>query len=247
MNKRLWEVDALRGVAILMMVIYHLLFDLSAFGGLDINVYSGFWRVFARITATLFIFLVGVSLTISLSKAQLAAGSGKRLFAKYLKRGLWIFGWGLAVTLVTWLLFPEGVVIFGILHFIGLSVILAYPFLKLRVWNLALGLAALAVGLYLQNVTVGFPWLLWLGLQPAHFYTFDYFPVLPWFGVTLLGLFAGNSLYADSTRRFPLPNLAGLPPVSFLSSLGRHSLTIYLLHQPILLALLSLLGIIKLV
>ncbi len=247
MAKRFWEIDALRGVAILMMVLYHLLFDLSAFGGYDINVYAGFWRVFARMTAMLFIFLVGVSLTLSLAKARSSLPVAASLFPKYLKRGLSIFGCGLLVTLTTWLLFPEGTVVFGILHFIGLSIILAYPFLKFRVWNLALGLAIILLGIYLQGSSFDWPWLLWLGLPPRNFYTFDYFPVLPWFGITLIGLFVGNWQYADSTRQLSLPDLAHALPMRILGFLGQHSLLVYLLHQPVLMATLTILGVVKII
>ena len=70
---RLWEMDALRGVAILMMVLYHLLFDLSALGGFPIDVFTGFWRLEARATASLFITLAG-----RLPHPQLCAGAGPR-------------------------------------------------------------------------------------------------------------------------------------------------------------------------
>jgi uncharacterized membrane protein len=252
MDKRFWEIDALRGVAILMMVLYHLLYDLAYFGGYDIDVYSGFWRYFARATASLFILLVGVSLTRSLRAATGAKHpeSGRfrvslGLFPKYLRRGLRIFGWGLVITLLTWLLTPEGTVVFGILHFIGLSVVLAYPFLQIRGWNLVLGLAAIVLGVYLQDVTVGFPWLLWLGLRPEHFATFDYFPVLPWFGLTLWGVFCGSWFYANDRRRLALPDLSACAPIRLLRFLGRHSLAVYMLHQPALIAALYLVGIIR--
>lgn len=235
----------MRGVAILMMVWYHFLFDLSYLGGYNIDVYSGLWRYWARATAILFIFLVGLSLCLSLARVKWVK-PGESLFPKYLKRGLRIFGWGLSITLATRLLFPQGTVYFGILHFIGLAVILAYPFLRWRFLNLLLGLAALGFGLYLQNLTVDFPWLLWLGLRPEPLYTFDYFPLFPWFGIVLLGIFVGNCLYAGYKRHFPLPNAAGQnPALRFLGLLGQHSLAIYLLHQPILITLLAVLGVVK--
>jgi uncharacterized membrane protein len=243
---RLWEVDALRGVAIVMMVIYHLLFDLSALAGYDINVYTGFWRLFARVCASLFILLVGVSLTLSYSRAGQRARTGVALFPKYLKRGLGVFGCGLLVTAATGLLFPEGVVVYGILHFIGTSIVLAYPFLRLGWWNLPLGLGCIALGLYLGNYALPFPWLLWLGLPPVGYYTLDYFPLLPWFGLTLLGIFGGSRLYRDQTRVFPIPNLEDALTVRVLAFLGRHSLLIYLVHQPILLGTLVVLGIVRL-
>ncbi len=242
---RLWEVDTLRGVAIVMMVVYHLLFDLSALAGYDIDVVTGFWRLWARATASLFIVLVGVSLTLSLSRARQAAPTAP-LFGKFLRRGLGVFACGLLVTAATAVLYPDEVVTFGILHFIGAGIVLAYPFLNLKWLNLPLGLASLALGRLIEGITLPFPWLLWLGLPPAYYRTFDYFPLLPWFGLILLGIWAGGVLYPDRVRRFPLPDLSATTPVRLLGTLGQRSLVIYLIHQPLLLATLVLLGIVRL-
>lgn len=98
---RLWEVDAARGVAILMMVLYHLTYDLDTFGGYAVESTSGFWALFADTTASLFLFLVGVPLAISHTRSSGSVESS--LFGKYLLRGLRIFGCGMILTLVTWL------------------------------------------------------------------------------------------------------------------------------------------------
>jgi uncharacterized membrane protein len=243
-------VDGLRGVAIVMMVVYHLLFDLSAMGGFPIDVYGGFWRAWARVCASLFITLAGVSLTLSYARARERATPGASLFPKVLGRGLFVLGCGLLVTAATWLLYPDEVVTFGILHFIGAAIVLAYPFLVLRLgwWYLPLGLACLGIGIALQalNAALPVPWLLWLGLPPYRYATLDYFPLLPWFGMMLLGLFAGNLLYRQGRRLVKLPDWSAWAPVRFLEFLGRHSLVIYLIHQPILLLALILLGIVQL-
>jgi len=220
---RFWEVDALRGIAIVMMIAFHLAFDLSYFGNYDLNIHSGLWRLFGRATASIFILLTGISL--SLSHSRSATG-----MEKYLKRGLKIFCWGLLITLITRLFFPAEFIIFGILHFIGLSIILSYPFLGQKRWNLIIGLAIIIVGLSLKGP---------LPLFPTPFRTFDYFPLFPWFGLIPIGIFLGNSLYPNHTRRFSIPELS-----TPLSLLGRHSLLIYLLHQPVLIALLYALGIV---
>jgi uncharacterized membrane protein len=108
----------------------------------------------------------------------------------------------------------------------------------------ALGVACLVAGKVLGEVDVGHSWLLWLGLRPDGYTALDYRPLLPGFGVTLLGICLGNLLYRREGRRFPLPDLSRLAPITFLSFLGRHSLTIYLVHQPILIAHLILFGVI---
>lgn len=242
LEKRFWEIDFLRGVAIVMMIIFHFLFDLSYLGGYAVNVYSGFWWVFARVTATIFLLLVGISLTLSYSRA-IQKRTGK-LGRKYLKRGLKIFSWGLIISAITWVFLRGGFVVFGVLHLIGVSIILAYPLIKYRHRNLILGIIFIIIGLYLANFFFDFYWLVWLGFMPRVFYTLDYFPLLPWFGVILIGIFIGNSLYKNYKRGFRLRDFSGSPVTRLFCFLGRHSLLIYLIHQPILIAVLYLFGVV---
>jgi uncharacterized membrane protein len=160
---------------------------------------------------------------------------------KFIIRGLYIFGGGMLVTLGTWLYLRQGYVIFGVLHCIGVSTILAYPLIRRRVYPLILGIICVVIGVFLQlMVVVDFPWLLWLGLIPSNFYTVDYFPLLPWFGVILIGIFIGNSLYQNNKRQFKIKDLSQVLAVRGVCFLGRHSLIIYLLHQPIIVALFTL-------
>ena len=236
-GSRYWEVDAARGVAILMMVVYHFTYDLYAFGGYDVDAVTGFWARFADATASLFLFLVGVSLAISSRRG----GGG---FGKYLLRGLRILGYGMLLTVV-FLVFQMGIVAFGILHLIGVSIILSYPFLKLRVANLLLGAVIFGVGLYVQAADpTGTAWLLPFGVVPEGWVMPDYRPLLPWFGVVLVGLSFGNAVYGGG-RPSRLPSSAPVPARPFLP-LGRNSLAIYLVHQPVMVALLAALGVVDL-
>jgi len=237
-------VDAARGVAIAMMVVYHLMFDLNYFGGYPIESTSGFWARFSDATAGTFLFLVGVSLAISYSRAS-TGNQGRSLFPKYLLRGIRILAYGMVLTAV-FLFLGMGVVAFGILHLIGVSIILAYPLLKYRYANLFLGLSIITVGVYMriEGFSSGSPWLLPFGVVQENLAMPDYRPLLPWFGVVLLGLFAGNVVYGGGRR----PALfAGKAPVVTrpLLPLGRNSLFIYLIHQPILVALLAAFGVIQ--
>ena len=231
---RLWEIDFLRGVAIIMMITFHAVFDLWYFGyGFDIS--SGFWFVFARVTASIFLFLVGVSLTLSYSRSKGAS------FSKYAYRGLKIFSWGLIITVITWIFLDKGFIMFGVLHFIGVAIILAYFFLRFHVLNLVLGVVIILIGIFLQGLVFSFPWLLWLGFVPSGFYTLDYFPLLPWFGLVLLGLFFGKMFYPHGKARIrDVNNLI----TRFFCLLGRRSLLIYLMHQPVLIALLFFLALV---
>ena len=225
---RYWEIDALRGM-----------------GYYRANVFVGPWLVFARVTANLFILLVGGSLALSHARVNPQA-SGWSLYKNYGARGLKLVGWGITVTLATWIYMGKAVIIFGILHLIGTAIILAYPFLSLRWANLAIGTAIIALGMYLNNLPVTHPWLLWLGLRPPMLYQADYFPLLPWFGIVLLGIFVGQLLYPGGTRRFNLPSLGGWSGMKELVWLGRHSLIIYLIHQPFLFAILNLINVVSL-
>lgn len=244
-RQRFWEVDAARGVAILMMVVYHFTYDLDTFGGYDIDSTSGFWAWFADATASAFLFLVGVSLSISYWRAT-AGGTDRGLFWKYLSRGLRILAYGMVLTVVS-LALGMGIIAFGILHVIGVSVILAYPLLRYRLPNLILGVTLMAVGAYMMasDVSSESPWLLPLGVVPENLFMPDYRPLLPWFGVVLIGLFVGNVVYGGGKR--PAGLMEKAPAATRpLVPLGRNSLLIYLIHQPILVALLAALGVIEL-
>jgi len=240
---RFWEVDAARGVAIIMMIVYHSTYDLDTLGGYDIQSTSGYWALFADVTAGLFLFLLGVSLTISRARTSL---TGWRLFGKYLARGLRILTYGMVLTLV-FLVLGMGVVAFGILHLIGVSIILAYPFLRLRFTNLVLGILIFAAGHYIlaQDLYSQSFWLLPFGVVPEGVMMPDYRPLLPWFGVVLIGLFFGNVVYGDGRRPAVTEDKAPLPARPLLP-LGRNSLFIYLIHQPVIVALLAVLGIVDL-
>ena len=241
--QRFWEVDSLRGVAIVMMVIFHLMWDLWYFRVLpDVVLWAGFWKYFQRTTAILFILLVGVSLTISYQRSVAKRGVDG-LYLKFLVRGLRIFGLGMVITVVTAAL-RIGYVHFGVLHLIGFSIAVAYPFLRYRRLNLALWAAFVVAGYFVRYQYVDTLWLVWLGLTPRLYAPNDFFPLIPWFGVVLLGVFLGNTFYPQGKRTFFLPDFSAWLPFRFLEFLGRHSLLIYMVHQPALFALLALFGII---
>ena len=176
---RFWEIDVLRGVAIILMIVYHLIFDLTFFGVYPVDIWSLPLRLFRYPVGTLFLLLVGVSLTISYARAYENL-TRQQLRRKFILRGLFIFAGGMVITAATWLYLRDGYIVFGVLHCIGLSIILAYPLIELRMSSLFLGIVCIVSGIYLQAmVTVGFPWLLWLGFIPHNFYTLDYYPLLP--------------------------------------------------------------------
>jgi len=238
MNKqRFWEVDFIRGIALVLMVVFHFMLTAYYFGVSGTNPNEGALYWAGRISGTLFVFLVGVSLTLSHARSGYTAE-----WQKYFTRGAYILWLGLFITIITAIFVPFAPIVFGVLHLIGISIIVSYPFLRFTWQNIIIGIPLIACGIALQQEAFGFPYLLPLGFMPTGFASLDYYPLMPWFGVVLFGICAGNLLYADYIRQFSLLDLSKNRFVSFISFLGRNTLPIYLLHEPIILALVFLIA-----
>ena len=245
---RFWEIDCLRGLAVPLMLLYHFLYDLDFFEIANIQLRSGLILYAGRFSALLFILISGAALSISHSRAlkKKFAGNEAENFSKYLKRGIKLYLMGLLLTVITWIFLPEEYIVFGILHFFGVSAILVYPFLDYGKENLLFSLFFGLIGLYLRNMTFRFSSLLWLGFTPENFSTLDYFPIFPWFGVLLAGVFLGNFLYSGGKRQFEISYSGKNPLIRLFSRTGQHSLVIYFIHQPLFLGLLFLSGLLNL-
>jgi uncharacterized membrane protein len=233
-STRFWEVDALRGMAVLAMIFFHFMWDLQFFELTRINVFSVPWQLFARAIGTTFMFVMGVSLMLDASKYE---GSLQQIWRRNLKRGLKVFGAGMLVTIVTLVAVGDEFVRFGILHLAGVSILLATLFLRHSArFSLLIGIALIAAGWLAGGISVSFPWLIPLGVRQDGVRMVDYYPLLPWFGVVLLGVAFGKYAYPNKHRRIDLPDWRNRKPVRLLQYLGQHSLTIYLIHQPLLIA-----------
>ena len=206
-----WEVDVLRGLAVIGMVVYHFYFDLGP-------TTSVLFTYLARITATIFLLLVGFSFSFSYDRHR----KNQLFFSRHIIfRATKIFLAASAVTLVTYFVSPALTVRFGVLHLISFSLLLLLPFILThnRVIPALISIMFLLIGFANR-------------LDLADYPTFDFYPILPWFGFILLGY----SL-APYYQRFRSTIIPTSPPTATkpLSFLGRHSLLIYLAHQPILL------------
>jgi uncharacterized membrane protein len=233
---RYQEIDLVRGIAIIMMVLYHTLFDLSFFGIFPVDVLQGFWRYFAFATASLFLLIAGISLTLSRSRIP-ATVSHHQITLKFVQRGAGIFFLGLLITLCTWLYLHEGFIVFGILHLIGVSIMISPLFFRFKKRNIVFGSLCILTGYFISTIQ-GPIWLLPFGIHPATFWSVDYEPLFPWFGCVLIGMGLGEYLYPEGVRTFTPPQIPVIitQPLAFL---GRHSLVIYLVHQPLIIVLLA--------
>jgi len=234
---RFIEIDLLRGLAITLMVFGHILWDLDYFGLVSMN--NVVYAALQKIVPPLFFLLIGMSLIVSKKRVEFKTEQDEnRYYKRLIFRGLKIFSLGMIITIFSMILFPERVVLFGVLHCIGLSVVLSVPFLKYRNYNFLFALMALFSWTIIGQINVNNPTFLHLvaGFHQADVwrYTVDYFPLLPWFGVCLLGMVIGDWLYSSDKRMFRLPDLSNYRPVKVFSWLGQHSLAIYLVHQPVI-------------
>jgi uncharacterized membrane protein len=143
------------------------------------------------------------------------------------------------VSATTWLIFDERFVFFGVLHFIALASVLGLLLVRAGYLNLLLGIAVIVVGNHYQFVWFDETGRRWVGLMTHKPPTEDYVPLLPWFGVVMLGLFAGPAMQRLASRLQPY---CAVSTVKWLALAGRHSLLVYLLHQPFLLGGLMLYG-----
>jgi uncharacterized membrane protein len=236
---RYWEIDLLRGIAIIMMIIYHIFYDINFLDIYTFNLQDFSFKLFLYPIGTIFLLLVGISLTLSYNRSKKDL-TKNNLIKKFVFRGLKIFFLGLIITLVTFFYLGQGFIIFGVLHCIGISIILSIIFMRFRFQNIILAIIFIIFGIVLSSMTFDFNLFLFLGFRPVDFYTVDYFPLFPWFGVILFGIALGNIFYPDYKRIFSLPDFSKLKIVKFFNFLGRNSLIIYFLHQPILLFLIQL-------
>ncbi len=215
---RYWEIDFLRGIGIILMLVSNFVTDLQIFLNYP---YSSFWHVFALFTASIFVFTSGASFYVSYTR--------KRSFKRILRRFVRLTFLGLVITLVTFVLFKEGTIYFGVLHFLALAWIIAIPFYYTRFTYL---FALLIVLLYpiVDSIHTNNLLLLPIGITPQNFYTFDYFPVFPWFGIFLVGFEFGKAVM----KRNPTEKN------DLVCWLGKNSLKVYILHQPVFVSLILL-------
>ena len=228
---RIWELDALRGLCILGMLVVHFLFDLTGFYGAVAIDYPPALLFLMDWGGVAFFLISGICATLG---------------SRCVRRGMIVLGCGIIISAVTVAMYKLGIAIeaiiiyFGVLHCLGTCMILWALLRRCPTWLLAiLGAAFVALGLWFRTLTVETHWLFWLGLLYDGFSTSDYFPLLPFLGFFLLGAVLGRILYLEKQSLLPGVNPAN-PLLRALQWLGRWSLPIYMLHQPLLTGLIYL-------
>lgn len=250
-NAQRWSLlDQVRGLAVLWMTAYHLAFDLNHFGWIRQDfLVDPVWTVQRTLIVSLFLGCAGFAQALALQQ-----GLG---WTRFWRRWAQVAGCALLVTAGSWWMFPRSFIYFGVLH----AVAVMLPLMRLvgagspspgRLWALAL-LGALAVAApwlaawtHAQLPSLAFlnspawNWIGWIGRKPI---TEDYLPLLPWIGVMLWGLALGHAWTrrTSNAKALSQPSNASRPS-SALGWIGRHSLSWYILHQPVLIGLLMLLG-----
>ena len=214
---RLFSLDLLRSLAILWMIIFHTAYDLNLLGLIPIHFHSGFWYAFPRVIAFTFLYCVGVSLKISHGQGI----NWKQVYKRTAKLALS----ATSVSVATYFIFPQQWIFFGTLHCILVSSLfglffLHRPFLS---WSTMI---LILIAQYLFHYDI--KWVSsFLSIR-----SMDFIPVYPWFWTVLLGI---NTAFLLKLLEQKIPDRK---KSSWISFLGKHSLKIYLLHQPLIYGLL---------
>ncbi|WP_024587354.1 heparan-alpha-glucosaminide N-acetyltransferase [Aliihoeflea sp. 2WW] len=218
-------VDSARGLAILGVVLFHVVWDLEYVGLISGIVRNEWWLLFGRFLAMSFMFLVGVSLVLAHRAGSRPGAFSKRVFV--------IMAAAAAITAVTYVVFPQTFIYFGILHAIAAASFIGRPFVTIRLRICAASIVLMfAAPFVFDMASFDTRWLAWTGLAANPPASNDFVPVLPSVAFTLLGIVAARLLRKHTLAEGRIRSVANW---AFLIWMGRNSLAIYLLHQPILL------------
>lgn len=228
---RLPIIDALRGFAVAQMIVYHFIYDLDYFGWVDLAMNRDHpWVAWRTAIVTQFLLLVGVSLVL---RSAYKPGWGD-----FWRRWAEVAGAAALVSAGSWFVFGPRFIWFGILHFIAAALILGRLALPLGRWNLLLGLTVLLAGLTYSHPFFGTAVTSVIGFAPDKPRTEDYVPLFPWLGVVLMGMGLASVWRDRAFELAPAAQALNAAPPRLLVLLGTWALTVYLVHQPLLMGLL---------
>lgn len=225
---RIGFIDLIKGIDIILMILFNYSITLDYFDVITIPSDYFYRNIIPISIALAFIFISGVNAHISYER------NPEGFAHRYFLRGLKLAFFALLITLFTYIFVPGRTVYFGILHFFAAVSFFVPIIIRIGNHNRVAGVLIIIFGIILQQMTFGFSYLMWLGFVPFGFSTFDYFPLIPWTGVIFLGIYYS---------RYFIEKTAGIKFRSnILEFTGKHSLTVYLIHQPVLVLILIALG-----
>lgn len=219
LTSRIYELDVLRGFAILLMIIFHFCYDLDTFQFVKIDFsHDLFWIYFRSIIIVIFLSIVGMSLYTSYRK--------NIVFVKFIRRITILFLAATLISVVTFFMFPTKWIYFGIIHFIFVASIIAVFFVKTPTIAFIVGIFIIVLSYY-DYTNLHFLFLYTRTIFNIPYYTVDLVYFFPWMGVVLIGIYLQfKNLYGFKLKYSSTKNI--------LAYMGRRSLLIYLIHQPIL-------------
>ncbi|MCU0925624.1 MAG: DUF1624 domain-containing protein [Hydrogenophaga sp.] len=239
-TQRLDRIDALRAVAMLWMTVFHFAFDLDHFRLIEQDFHRDpFWTWQRSAIVSLFLFTAGLSQAVAL-----AQGQG---WPRFWKRWAQVAGAALLVTAGSMVMFPKTFIYFGVLHGIAVMLILVRLTAGWGGWLWPLGALAIAAKFLAPMVIAAVPALAVMntpGLNALGFIsqlpvTEDYVPLLPWLGVMWWGVAAGQWAMRHRPHWLGAADAPATGLKRGLVTLGRWSLSYYLLHQPVLIGLIT--------
>lgn len=243
--KRFLEIDVAKGVAVTLMVIFHFFFLSNYMNVYPYIINKGLLYYFSRIAHYTFIFIVGVNLAIINQKyrEQYPPKISKQIrFGTQFKRGIFLIGGGMIISILSYIAFGDLYVKFGILHFLGVSIILAQFIIDsdILIGTIGVSVMLLYYGLQLFPNTIfhtcwKFPMLCFIsGIKNVKYSSLDHFSIIPYFSIICFGIIIGNKIYRKGRER-KLSVLNNIDKnnsilVKSIAVLGKYSLQIYFVH-----------------
>jgi uncharacterized membrane protein len=230
MNNRLYIIDFIRGCAIVMMVIFHIFLSFNLFNNTNYNLSTGILNLFGIISRNIFIFLSGISLYLSYKNNK------KQFINKQINRLISIFIFSIIVTILSYIVLPDKYIIFGILHYMFLSLLILVLYLKF--FNTKYLYSFLGISLIFKNIELS-PNIIFdnnyfnnyfshiLGFNPYYKNAIDYFPLKNWLYKSILGIIFASYINIEKKNINYFKN-------SVITKLGKNSLFIYIFHLPIM-------------
>ena len=231
---RIHLLDILRGVSVIAMMVYHFMWDLGYFKFIELEIVTrGLFLFFAQCVGASFIIISGISFGILILNDKFRK--------KFLKRLIILVFICIIITLVTYLLDNSSFIFFGVLHFLATCSLISFLLVRFINNHTLFILFFVSSVLSVSNVNYSLPaYLSWIGFNQNVPKSNDFYPLFPWVSFYFFGLWIGNSV-RKYLLRYNKEKFDSHYSFNFvyrsLQFLGKNSLPIYILHQPIFFSL----------